>query len=156
MLDNRVHAAQRRFFSRHRESKVESHSGVKFHHPAGARQYQRHLTENTTTSTTNGNNNQQPSTTTPQREGRVIPSRVFVGNIPANLVERDLGMLFARFGKIRDVKIIPDQARSKSYGFVTFFSESDARRAIQVLFGLIPRGNPVKKKVCLFLGVFAT
>ena len=64
--------------------------------------------------------------------GRVIANRVFVGNIPSNLVERDLLMLFNRFGKIRDVKIIPEHTRNKSYGFVTFFSEADARRAIQV------------------------
>ncbi|KAK4003018.1 hypothetical protein OUZ56_004806 [Daphnia magna] len=63
--------------------------------------------------------------------GRLISNRVFVGNIPPNLVERDLIMLFHRFGKIRDVKIIPEHTRNKSYGFVTFFSEADARRAIQ-------------------------
>ncbi len=43
-------------------------------------------------------------------------------------------MLFHRFGKIRDVKIIPEHTRNKSYGFVTFFSEADARRAIQVYY----------------------
>ncbi|XP_046635062.1 uncharacterized protein LOC124314082 [Daphnia pulicaria] len=68
---------------------------------------------------------------TPNTPGRLISNRVFVGNIPPNLVERDLIMLFNRFGKIRDVKIIPEHARNKSYGFVTFFSEADARRAIQ-------------------------
>ena len=45
-------------------------------------------------------------------------------------------MLFNRFGKIRDVKIVPEQTRNKSYGFVTYFSEADARRAIQVRFGI--------------------
>ena len=65
--------------------------------------------------------------------GRVIANRVFVGNLPPNLVERDLMNLFNRFGKIRDVKIIPENTRNKSYGFVTFFSELDARRAIQVI-----------------------
>ena len=64
--------------------------------------------------------------------GRIIANRIFVGNIPTNLGERDLIILFQRFGKIRDVKIIPENTRNKSYGFVTFFSESDARRAIQV------------------------
>lgn len=64
--------------------------------------------------------------------GRLVANRIFVGNIPSNLVERDLIMLFHRFGKIRDVKIIPEHTRNKSYGFVTYFSESDARRAIQV------------------------
>lgn len=71
-----------------------------------------------------------PATTS----GRFIANRVFVGNIPSNLVERDLIMLFHRFGKIRDVKIIPEHTRNKSYGFVTFYSEVDARRAIQVPF----------------------
>lgn len=64
--------------------------------------------------------------------GRIIANRIFVGNIPTNLAERDLIMLFQRFGKIRDVKIIPENTRNKSYGFVTFFSDADARRAIQV------------------------
>ncbi len=64
--------------------------------------------------------------------GRVIANRIFVGNLPSSMVERDLMTLFARFGKIRDVKIIPENTRNRSYGFVTFFSELDARRAIQV------------------------
>lgn len=70
-------------------------------------------------------------------QGRLIANRIFVGNIPSNLVERDLMMLFNRFGKIRDVKIVPEQTRNKSYGFVTYFSEADARRAIQVRFGIL-------------------
>jgi RNA recognition motif-containing protein len=73
------------------------------------------------------------SSPSPNTPGRLISNRVFVGNIPPNLVERDLIMLFHRFGKIRDVKIIPEHTRNKSYGFVTFFSEADARRAIQVI-----------------------
>ena len=64
----------------------------------------------------------------------MIPTRVFVGNIPSNLTERDLTLLFVRFGKIRDIKILPDPTRSKSYGFVTFWSEADAQKAIQVVF----------------------
>lgn len=113
-----LHAKASRFMrdSRHslcflfinKSEKVAAHSGVTRHHDSNS----------ATTSTSN--------------PGRVIANRVFVGNIPSNLVERDLLMLFNRFGKIRDVKIIPEHTRNKSYGFVTFFSEADARRAIQV------------------------
>ena len=74
----------------------------------------------------NGNNGNNGN------NGRLVANRIFVGNIPASLAERDLITLFHRFGKIRDVKIIPENSRNKSYGFVTFFSEADARRAIQV------------------------
>jgi len=73
----------------------------------------------------NGNNGNNGN------NGRLVANRIFVGNIPASLAERDLITLFHRFGKIRDVKIIPENSRNKSYGFVTFFSEADARRAIQ-------------------------
>lgn len=65
--------------------------------------------------------------------GRLIANRVFVGNLPNSLAERDLMALFSPYGKIRDVKIIPENSRNKSYGFVTFFSEGDARRLIQVV-----------------------
>lgn len=95
------------FFYRQLE-KVATHSGITRQHESSA-------------------------SATPNTPGRLISNRVFVGNIPPNLVERDLIMLFNRFGKIRDVKIIPEHARNKSYGFVTFFSEADARRAIQVI-----------------------
>lgn len=59
-------------------------------------------------------------------------------------------MLFHRFGKIRDVKIIPEHTRNKSYGFVTFFSEADARRAIQVLFSK----SWFYTAICIFDSIF--
>jgi RNA recognition motif-containing protein len=53
-------------------------------------------------------------------------NQVFVGNLPQNIVEEDLRTLFARFGRILDVRINrqnqnkSSNVKTPNYGFVTF------------------------------------
>jgi hypothetical protein len=53
-------------------------------------------------------------------------NQVFVGNLPQNIVEEDLRTLFARFGRILDVRINRQNqnkgsnVKTPNYGFVTF------------------------------------
>jgi RNA recognition motif-containing protein len=61
-----------------------------------------------------------------------------VGNLPQQVSSADLNQLFAEFGTVQSVEIIPgrDSSRSKGFGFVEMDSEAAARAAIQ---GLVDR-----------------
>ena len=63
--------------------------------------------------------------------------RVFVHNIPNKMSNEDLGELFASFGDVEDSYIIRSnqsnkyQASSRKYGYVIFFTEEDASKAVR-------------------------
>ncbi|XP_041365107.1 protein boule-like isoform X2 [Gigantopelta aegis] len=68
--------------------------------------------------------------------GTVIPNRIFVGGIAANVnsatTEAELKQFFSAYGAVKDTKIIADRAGvSKGYGFVTFENQEDAERIIK-------------------------
>ncbi|XP_048242725.1 protein boule-like isoform X9 [Haliotis rufescens] len=68
--------------------------------------------------------------------GTVIPNRIFVGGIAANVssatTEAELKQFFTAYGAVKDTKIIADRAGvSKGYGFVTFENQEDAERIIK-------------------------
>ncbi|KAF8764093.1 Protein boule-like like protein [Argiope bruennichi] len=66
------------------------------------------------------------------QEGSTIPNRVFVGGIPACVNEGDLRSRFVNYGNVKAVKIIRDHMGiSKGYGFVTFNTEDEAKRALE-------------------------
>ncbi|NWI89768.1 BOLL protein, partial [Pitta sordida] len=66
------------------------------------------------------------------RFGTVTPNRVFVGGIDFEINENDLKKFFARYGSVRELKIINDRAGvSKGYGFVTFETQEEAQKVLQ-------------------------
>lgn len=77
--------------------------------------------------------------------------KMFVGQIPQNYTENDLLELFARFGKVYELRILKNKitGRSKGCCFVTFFSRRSALEAqnalhnIQVLPGM---HHPIQMK----------
>lgn len=71
--------------------------------------------------------------------GTLIPNRIFVGGISADMSEGELKQFFSAYGAVKDCKIITDRGGvSKSYGFVTFESHEDADRIIcKQAYGLI-------------------
>lgn len=66
-------------------------------------------------------------------------SRVYVGNLPMNVKEKDLEDIFYKYGRITDMQIkTPD--RPPAFGFVTFEDSRDADEAVRARYPLtVPR-----------------
>ncbi len=60
-------------------------------------------------------------------------NKLYVGNLPYSMTEKDMEALFKDFGEIEEVVVIKDKfsGRSKGFGFVTFKQEADAEKAQQ-------------------------
>ncbi|GFQ82999.1 protein boule-like [Trichonephila clavata] len=64
--------------------------------------------------------------------GSLIPNRIFVGGIATSVTEWDLRSRFLSYGTVKAVKIIRDHLGiSKGYGFITFNSKDEAKRALE-------------------------
>ena len=61
--------------------------------------------------------------------------KVYVGNLPFSFDDEGLRKVFATYGEIEEVSVIKDKfsGRSKGFGFVTFKTEEDAKKAIAAL-----------------------
>ena len=65
----------------------------------------------------------------------MMNARVFIGNLPAEKVNRqDVEQMFGSFGKILGVSL------HKSYGFVQFDNEDDAKEAAKTINGKVVHG----------------
>lgn len=74
------------------------------------------------------------------------PLKVYVGSLHFSVTEDALRSIFSPFGPILDVKIHrePVTQQSRGFGFVTFASERDGKRALTELNGLEVMGRPIK------------
>lgn len=67
---------------------------------------------------------------------------VFVGKIPRDCYEDELFPVFAKIGKIYQLRLMMDfSGTNRGYAFVTFTNQLDAKQAIQVLNGFQIRPN---------------
>ena len=57
-------------------------------------------------------------------------SRIYVGNLPIDIKERELDDLFYKFGRIRDIEI-KRPSRPPAYAFIEFDDRRDAEDAIR-------------------------
>lgn len=57
-------------------------------------------------------------------------SRVYVGNLPMDIKEKDLEDIFYKYGKITDMQIKTPE-RPPAFGFVTFDDPRDADEAVR-------------------------
>nr|XP_033786596.1 deleted in azoospermia-like isoform X2 [Geotrypetes seraphini] len=65
-------------------------------------------------------------------EGKIMPNTVFVGGIDIRMDEMEIGDFFARFGAVKEVKIITDRTGvSKGYGFVSFLDDVDVQKIVE-------------------------
>ncbi|XP_043922700.1 deleted in azoospermia-like [Protopterus annectens] len=65
-------------------------------------------------------------------EGKVMPNRVFVGGIDGKTAECEIKDFFARYGAVKEVKLIMDRnGISKGYGFVSFQDEVDVQKIVE-------------------------
>jgi RNA recognition motif-containing protein len=64
-------------------------------------------------------------------------ANLFVFHLPSDVDDTGLYTLFAQFGTIESIKVITDQesGESKGYGFVKYYSMSDAIRAVEAMNG---------------------
>jgi RNA recognition motif-containing protein len=62
---------------------------------------------------------------------------IYVGNVPYNSSEEDLGNLFSEYGTVNSVKIIINKhtGRSKGFGFVEMTNEEEGNKAVENLDG---------------------
>ncbi|XP_049726651.1 deleted in azoospermia-like [Elephas maximus indicus] len=79
---------------------------------------------------------QSSSTTTSQGyvlpEGKIMPNTVFVGGIDVRMDESEIRSFFARYGSVKEVKIITDRTGvSKGYGFVSFYNDVDVQKIVE-------------------------
>ena len=61
-------------------------------------------------------------------------NKLFVGGLPWAINNNSLNDLFAQYGEITDAVVITDRdsGRSKGFGFVTFASDEDAQKALEM------------------------
>ncbi|MCZ7681332.1 MAG: RNA-binding protein [Sandaracinaceae bacterium] len=66
-----------------------------------------------------------------------MSNKLFVGSLSWNTDDQGLYDAFARFGEIREAKVVTDRdsGRSRGFGFVTFTDASAAQKAQQEMNG---------------------
>ncbi|XP_062840693.1 deleted in azoospermia-like isoform X3 [Anolis carolinensis] len=65
-------------------------------------------------------------------EGKIMPNTVFVGGIDIRMDETEIRNFFARYGTVKEVKIITDRTGvSKGYGFVSFLDNVDVQKIVE-------------------------
>ncbi|OBS63824.1 hypothetical protein A6R68_07637, partial [Neotoma lepida] len=68
-------------------------------------------------------------------EGKIMPNTVFVGGIDVRMDETEIRSFFARYGSVKEVKIITDRTGvSKGYGFVSFYNDVDVQKIVEINF----------------------
>lgn len=75
-----------------------------------------------------------------------IPLKVYVGSLHPNVTDEALRAVFSPFGAVTECVVSrePNVGTSRGFGFVTFASAMDAKRAIADLNGLELLGRPIK------------
>uniref|UniRef100_A0A8D0AT20 RRM domain-containing protein n=1 Tax=Salvator merianae TaxID=96440 RepID=A0A8D0AT20_SALMN len=65
-------------------------------------------------------------------EGKIMPNTIFVGGIDIRMDESEIRSFFARYGTVKEVKIITDRTGvSKGYGFVSFLDNVDVQKIVE-------------------------
>lgn len=78
---------------------------------------------------------------TSSMDPKMLNARVFIGNLAADkVIRQDVVKLFEPFGKVLGVSL------HKSYGFVQFENEKDARTAVKATHGTTVEGLRVGER----------
>jgi RNA recognition motif-containing protein len=66
-----------------------------------------------------------------------VAKRIYVGSLPYNTSEEQLGDLFTPYGSVKDAQVITDRftGQSKGFGFVELENDDEADAAIAALNG---------------------
>jgi hypothetical protein len=81
-----------------------------------------------------------------KRENQQMSIKIYVGNLPYNMTQAELGDLFAQFGEIGSATIVTDKysGRSRGFGFVEMTSRNEGEKAIGALDGKDIQGRKLK------------
>ncbi len=71
------------------------------------------------------------------KKTEVIKEKIYIGNLPLSLEGEDLGEIFSSYGDILEAMVEKDDyyGRSRGFGFVTFTSKTNAKKAIDEMNG---------------------
>lgn len=83
-----------------------------------------------------------------EKKGEVSKEKIYVGNLPLSLEDEDLGEIFSAYGDILEAKVQRDDyyKRSKGFGFVTYTSKAEAKKAIDEMNGEEFQGRKLSVK----------
>lgn len=75
-----------------------------------------------------------------------MSKKVYVGNLPFNMTQKELQELFATYGEIEEAVVISDKysGRSKGFGFITFKDDAAAQKAVAEMNGKEVDGRALK------------
>jgi len=78
--------------------------------------------------------------------GIEMSKKVYVGNLPFNMTQKELQELFATYGEIEEAVVISDKysGRSKGFGFITFKDDAAAQKAVAEMNGKEVDGRALK------------
>lgn len=73
-------------------------------------------------------NNQDP------QDQQQVPNKLYVGNLPWSVTTDQLREMFSEAGEVTDAIVLSDKftGRSKGFGFVTYATEEEAEKAIEM------------------------
>jgi len=99
----------------------------------------------------NNNNSSSNSSSNNGREPDADSIKMFVGQIPRNMSEVELKMMFQEFGSVHQLNILRDKQSGESKGccFVTFYTRKsalDAQNALHNLKTLSGMHHPIQMK----------
>ncbi|HLC53917.1 MAG TPA: RNA-binding protein [Candidatus Nanoarchaeia archaeon] len=71
--------------------------------------------------------------------------KIYVGNLPFSMTDKDLNTMFATYGQVTEAVIIKDKfsGRSKGFGFVTFADKAAGEKAIAEMNGKDMQGRAI-------------
>jgi RNA recognition motif-containing protein len=71
--------------------------------------------------------------------------KLYVGNLPYNMTEEELNVLFSEAGHVASAKIITDRqtGQPRGFGFVEMDTKAEGQKAISMLNGRTIEGRPL-------------
>lgn len=75
-----------------------------------------------------------------------MTSKIFVGNLPFQVDERQLEDAFSPYGEIQELKVVTDRetGRSRGFGFITYSNGDEAKKAIAAMNDAMLEGRPLR------------
>ena len=78
-----------------------------------------------------------------------MSNKLFVGGLSWDTNDSSLDAAFARFGPLREAKVVTDRetGRSRGFGFVTFDAPADAEAALEAMHGSDLDGRSIRVSI---------